>query len=586
MQTPKLVTVVRGLLLILACAGQTVFAQQPGAGAVDSGQLLKRLEQPWKAPVPEAPDLRESPLLRPAPDLNAGSGGRVFVKSYRVTPAGTLTQGEIDRLLVRYTGSAVSMDALRAAVEVVGERVRSKGYAFVRPYLPPQEVTEGIVTIGVLIGKLGKNASGGPDLTLRDKPLRLKSSQGLGVAAGKMEPGQVLRTEDMERGLLLLNDLPGVQGSGVVVPGSDPGTVGILVDIREDPLGSAVFAADNYGSRSTGWGRGTLYATASDPSGYGDLLRVGASGSEGTRSLNASYLYPLGTSGLKLRATGSALEYDVVHGTATALDLNGNASALGLGLSYPIVRDRAITLVGYTQADGRFMRDSALGSYISHRYTESATAGSQMYWTRPGLWALSGDFSGTAGRLLPGDPDQKNPVTAYREGNYQIGRASLTYDRGLGRDWSIQLAANGQWASQDLDSSEKLYAGGPSGVRAYPIEEGSSDAGVIARAELQWYALKRETYGITLVGFYDWAHVKRNIETYPGWNNTNPATPNNYSLRGYGAGVRYNWSQLKVEALFARKIGDNPARNAFTGADADDSNHRNRVWLLATLFFQ
>ena len=102
----------------------------------------------------------------------------------------------------------------------------------------------------------------------------------------------------------------------------------------------------------------------------------------------------------------------------------------------------------------------------------------------------------------------------------------------------------------------------------------------------KWYALRRNTYGITLVGFYDWAHVKRNIETYPGWNNTNPATPNNYSLKGYGAGVRYNWSQLKFEALFARKIGDNPARNAFTGADADDSNHRNRVWLLATLYFQ
>ena len=60
---------------------------------------------------------------------------------------------------------------------------------------------------------------------------------------------------------------------------------------------------------------------------------------------------------------------------------------------------------------------------------------------------------------------------------------------------------------------------------------------------------------------YDWAHIKRNIDTYAGWNNINPAMPNNYSLQGFGGGVRYNWSQFKLEALLARKIGDNPGRS-------------------------
>lgn len=587
MRITKHAVVLQGLLLIPGFACTTVCAQQPGAGGVDSGQLLKRLEQPWRPPVSEKPDLRESPLLRPAPDLNADSATRVFVKNFRVTPEGLLTQGEIDRLLAAYTGKDVSMGTLHAAVEVVGARVRSKGYSFVRPYLPPQEVTEGIVTIGVLVGKLGTNEKGEPDISLREKPLRLKMSRTLGIATGKMKPGQPLRDEDMERGLLLLNDLPGIQAGGVVVPGREPGTVGIVVDAREEDVGSALLAVDNYGSRSTGWGRGTLFATASDPSGYGDLLRLGASGSEGTRSLFASYLLPLGYSVLKLRATGSALQYKIVHGSATALDLEGAASSAGLGLSYPIVRDRNFTLVGFVQADGRFMRDSALGSYISHRYTKSVTAGSQLYWTNPGVWSVTGDVGGTGGRLLPGDPDRAPGTavgTATREGNYAIGRASLTIDRAIGRNWAIQVAANGQIASQDLDSSEKFYAGGPSGVRAYPIEEAASDSGVIAHAELQWYVLRRETYGITLLGFYDWAHVRRNVETYAGWNNINPAMPNSYSLQGWGTGIRYNWSKFRLEALFARKIGDNPGRST-TGEDADGTSRRNRVWLLATLNF-
>lgn len=587
MRITKHAVVLQGLVLIAGFACVAALAQQPGAGGVDSGQLLKRLEQPWKAPIPEKPDLRESPQLKPAPDLGPDSGAKLFVKTFRVTPAGLMTQGEIDRLLAGYTGTEVSMGTLHAAVAIVGERVRSKGYSFVRPYLPPQEVTEGIVTIGVLVGKLGTNEKGEPDITLRKEPLRLKMSTALGTATGKMKPGQPLRNEDMERGLLLLNDLPGVQAGGVVVPGREPGTVGVVVDVKEEPVGSAVLAMDNYGSRSTGWGRGTLFATASDPSGYGDLLRLGASGSEGTRSLFASYLLPLGYSGLKLRATGSALEYKIVHGSATALDLEGAASSAGLGLSYPFLRDRFLTLTGFVQADGRFMRDSALGSYISHRYTESVTTGTQLYWAKPGLWSIAGDLGATGGRLLPGTPDRapgSNVGTSTRDGQYAIGRASLTVDRAIGTNWSIQVAANGQVASQNLDSSEKLYAGGPSGVRAYPIEEGASDTGVIAHAELQWYVLRRETYGMSLLGFYDWAHVRRNIETYPGWNNINPAMPNSYALQGWGAGIRYNWNKFRLEALFARKIGENPGRST-TGEDADDTNHRNRVWFLATLNF-
>jgi hemolysin activation/secretion protein len=361
-----------------------------------------------------------------------------------------------------------------------------------------------------------------------------------------------------------------------------------VVDVHEEPLGSAVFAMDNYGSRSTGRFRSTLFTTASDPSGYGDLLRIGGAASEGTRSLFGSYVIPLGTGGLKFRVIGSALEYEIQHGSATALDLEGQASSAGVGLGYPIVRDRYLTLVGYVQGDGRFMRDSALGAYISHRYTRSVTAGSQYFWVRPGFWSINGDLNGTAGRLMPGDPDKApgvGVVTSLREGNYAIGHASLTFDRAFGNRWSIQVAANGQVASQDLDSSEKIYAGGPGGVRAYPIEEGASDSGIIVRSELRWLALKRETYGVSLVGFYDWAHVKRNIDTYPGWNNVNPAMPNNYSLKGWGGGVRYNWSQFRLEALFAQKLGDNPGRST-AGQDADGSDHRSRVWLLATLFFQ
>ena len=50
------------------------------------------------------------------------------------------------------------------------------------------------------------------------------------------------------------------------------------------------------------------------------------------------------------------------------------------------------------------------------------------------------------------------------------------------RDY-LFLAFSGQWASKNLDSSEKFSMGGPYGVRGYPSPESPSDCAVITTME-------------------------------------------------------------------------------------------------------
>ena len=50
----------------------------------------------------------------------------------------------------------------------------------------------------------------------------------------------------------------------------------------------------------------------------------------------------------------------------------------------------------------------------------------------------------------------------------------------LTESWVLFGSVNAQFASKNLDSSERFSFGGPYGMRAYPIGEAPADAGVDA----------------------------------------------------------------------------------------------------------
>jgi hypothetical protein len=76
-----------------------------------------------------------------------------------------------------------------------------------------------------------------------------------------------------------------------------------------------------------------------------------------------------------------------------------------------------------------------------------------------------------------------------------------------------------------------------------------------------------------------------NKSTSSGWNQSNPALKNSYSLKGWGVGVRDQIARIvQSELVDARKIGDNPGASV-TGRDADGLENTNRVWFIASVAF-
>src|SRR5690606_18675961 len=84
------------------------------------------------------------------------------------------------------------------------------------------------------------------------------------------------------------------------------------------------------------------------------------------------------------------------------------------------------------------------------------------------------DLSGNA-------EDRANDAnSAQRHGSFQKLAWSLGRLQRLTGDTTLWLSARGQFAGDNLDSSEGFSLGGPTAVRAYPVLEGSGDEGWVA----------------------------------------------------------------------------------------------------------
>jgi hemolysin activation/secretion protein len=95
------------------------------------------------------------------------------------------------------------------------------------------------------------------------------------------------------------------------------------------------------------------------------------------------------------------------------------------------------------------------------------------------------------------------------------------------------MTLSGQWAGNNLNSSEKYSLGGVYGVRAYPQGEASGDMGSMLNLELA-HNFTPQLRGVL---FYDYGHIRINRDRFL-------ATDNARTLAGAGLGVNaslYGW---------------------------------------------
>jgi hemolysin activation/secretion protein len=539
------------------------------------GQILPRSGSEMLTIPPAPTQQRAIPEVRieqrSAPAIPGADSARFPVRSLRVTGQTLYSEAELIAAAGTIPGADVTLADLRGMASRIADHYHRNGYVVAQAYLPAQDIKDGSVTIAVLEGRYG-------NITLRNQT-KLLDSVAHGLLAG-LNSGDVIAIAPLERRLLMLSDLPGVIVHSSLVPGAAVGTSDLLVDVTPGRPVTGSVEVDNAGSRYTGEYRvgGSIYLN--NPFGLGDIagLRVLTSGSGMTY---ARAFYEAQAGPVRLGAAYSALDYRLGK-EFESLQANGTAQIGTLYGTYPIIRSRNTNLYGMLAYDSRRYEDridATTPPLVTEKRAEVWIA--SLYGNHRDRWFGAPGVSTFSLAYSAGDLDIRTPAalavdnaTARTNGGYGKLFYSAARLQNVTDSFSLYASINGQFASKNLDISEKFGLGGPYAVRAYPVGEAYADEGYVVTLEARQRLPKfsQSMPGeLSLVGFVDAGAVTLNKNQWaPG--------PNTRTLSGAGVGLTwFDFNNFSMSAYYAWKLSDDVALSA------PDKN--GRFWFQAVKFF-
>lgn len=512
----------------------------------NAGSILQQIAPP----APPTPSLTESGLKIERQDGERIPPGKPFVvRTLSITGNSLFATATLHALVADSEGKSLTLEQLNELAARITDFYQRHGYPLARAIIPAQTIADGVVRIEVVEASYGK-------IKLQNNS-RVDDRLLEATLAG-LQPGRVVEQAELDRALLLLADIPGMQVTGTLQPGEAVGTSDLLVQSLPGPLLGGNVTVNNHGSRYTGNARISGTVNVINPLRRGDVLTLYglSSGSELTNYARLAYELLLNGQGTRLGGAYSALRY-VLGGSLSSLDGHGRAETGSVWVKQPFVRGRKLNLYGQLEYDDVRLRD---------RYDVSAIRIDRHLrnWTASLAGDLRDDFVAgsvaswslgyTAGDVSFDDSSARSvdAAGAATQGGFSKWTASFARLQALTPRDGLYLALSGQWANTNLDSSQKMLVGGPYAVRAYAVGAVSGDRGHLGTVEYRrdlGTAGEGQWEGVL---FIDSAHVTVNRKPWV-------AGANGATLSGVGLGL--NWagpSQWSAKLYVAARIGSPP----------------------------
>jgi hemolysin activation/secretion protein len=552
------------LSLGLIMGGQVYAADNPS----DGGEILRQIERDLEKMNPP----RIPPKIEEEKKVETKKSGPTFkVQHFEFEGNYLITSIELEKALATYLNKDITIEELKLAVSSLSNYYRDKGY-LAQTSLPEQDITNGVVKVIIIEAKFGttkmndeKDAS-----SYRVAPTIIKN-----IINSHNKNGEPLNLDQLDCALLIANDLPGVSVQGGLQAGEKDGETDSILSVENKPWWNASLMSDNYGSRSTGYTRYLGSASLISPLRLGDKTDLTILHTDGTDYTRLGYSMPIGSRGLRMGVNGSYLSYEVLPISDTAeLKPKGYSSTMQIEGSYPLYRARSSNLNILSNLERKhFKNNNNTGTQTDYNVYgfNLGLAGD-----KTNTWFVGGQSNASL-MLNLGKTNIGSEVVGItlEEGRFNRWLWTVNHTQFIQNDLSLTFKSNGQFANHNLNSSEKFYLGGTSGVRAYPSSEGSGSEGFIVNLE----ARKDLPFNFSAVGFYDFGHVKQNVDS--------PVALNTFNLKGYGMSLEWQGPyRTNISAIWARRIGNNPNPNAGDQySDQDGTRYLNQLWLKASIGF-
>lgn len=479
--------------------------------------------------------------------------------------------GEVNRLFKPLIGKRATLSDIREAADKLESRYRQDGFFLVRVFIPPQQVKDGIFKIRVIEGYIeGISAEGGSEAarTLIEKMLATVVNK------------RPIDLPSLERALLLINDMPGVRGSGVLRQGNQLGASELVVTVADVPGRSFVVGINNTASKVMGEFATLANLTIQNPFEFqpGQLsLGLNTSGDlERLRAFNARYATAIGADGLVF-SVGGLVANARPGGSLKALDIESNSTSFSPRLRYALTRGRVTSTYVETGMSVNYSRTTLLGSELTLDRSSVLDAAFSVVDNRwDGTTEASVGVAHGVGLFGANGADAVRPSVQGFAPGFTKFRVNLNRQQSLPNQFSLQLLAQGQWTTDKLLAGEQVFFGGMGLGRAYDTGAVIGDRGAGVLIELrrdifpgQWQALREGN--LQVYAFADYAHASLLANASTG------AAASSSWLQSVGAGLRFrNYTGLSIDFLVA------DARRAIQSTDPRSDP---RVLMLVTKAF-
>lgn len=483
--------------------------------------------------------------IAPAPGAApvAGAAGMALTLNRVVVEGGSvLGDAAFNDIIAGITGRSITLADLTAAADAITARYRAAGWVLTRAVVPAQRISDGVATIRIVEGHVAK--------TVIDGDAGSQTARIQAYLDHLTATGGPVNIQDLERWLLLVNDLPGIQARAVLSPAAgQTGGATLTLKVEQDVV-QAYAGIDNRGSVYTGPWRLTAGVAFN---GAGDGGRFVLSGitaledPEEQQGATLSWDQTVGSEGTLIGLRAS-VQRGKPGDSLSVLDVVTRSNSLTLRAAHPVVRSRAQTLVIDSEFTAYETRTAFFGQRFAADTLRTLSIGADYR-----LLDKAGGANRIAVRAVRGlDLLNATPDGAANKsraaGSSDFTRMTLDAERvqPLGAGWSARVALSAQIADRALLASEEFKLGGAAFGRAFDDGELSGDEGVAGLVELRYALPVGETMAAQLYGFYDQGKV---------WNDDPVTRMDGVDLASVGVGLRANLADsLSADLQFAKPL--------------------------------
>ena len=442
---------------------------------------------------------------------------------------GVYSASDVRPLYANKLGTTVSLADIYGIASAMTNKYRNDGYILTQVIVPPQTIEGGSVRLQAVEGFVDQIRVTGTDQESALSTIR--------AYANRIRGEGPLNVENLEKFLLLINDLPGVSARSVLSPSrTQTGGSDLQIIVERDPY-DAFLGVDNYGSRYLGPIQFT--AAGAMNSRFGNNERIAAQFVTAPHNAelyfgSVSYEQPIGTYGTTI--TGLYSHSNTEPGfDLDQFDVNGKSDFMSVTVEHPFIRTRARSLYGHVLFDWRDVQSRNNLEPTREDRIRAVRAGGRFEFLdnlfRAGINTIG--FEVAQGLDVFGASSENDIRLSRPAGDPEFTKATLNAQRlqRVTSNVNLLLSGRAQMSNSAQLSSEEFGVGGINSGRGFDPSEIVGDDGFSTTVELQWNQPYSVSYmeNYQLFGFYDFGKV---------WNDDASISDDDESLASAGFGIR------------------------------------------------